>query len=65
MSIAKNLKFLRKKAGYTQEQFAKELGIKRSLVGAYEEGRAEPRLQNLSKISKVLNVTVDGLIVGD
>jgi len=65
MSIAENLKFLRKKAGYTQEQFAKELGIKRSLVGAYEEGRAEPRLQNLSKISKVLNVTVDGLIVGD
>ena len=65
MSIAENLKFLRKKAGYTQEQFAQELGIKRSLVGAYEEGRAEPRLQNLSKISKVLNVTVDGLIVGD
>ena len=51
MSIAENLKFLRKKAGYTQEQFAQELGIKRSLVGAYEEGRAEPRLQNLSKIS--------------
>ena len=65
MSIAENLKFLRKKAGYTQEQFAQELGIKRSLVGAYEEGRAEPRLQNLSKISKVLNVTVDGIIVGD
>ena len=64
MSIAENLKYLRKKAGYTQEQFAQKLGIKRSLVGAYEEGRAEPRLQNLSKISKVLNVTVDGLIFG-
>ena len=65
MSIATNLRFLRKKAGYTQEQFAQKLGIKRSLVGAYEEGRAEPRLQNLSKISKVLNVTVDGLIFGN
>ena len=64
MSIAENLKYLRKKAGYTQEQFAQKLGIKRSLIGAYEEGRAEPRLQNLSKISKVLNVTVDGLIFG-
>ncbi len=64
MSIAENLKYLRKKAGYTQEQFAQKLGIKRSLIGAYEEGRAEPRLQNLSKISKALNVTVDGLIFG-
>jgi transcriptional regulator with XRE-family HTH domain len=65
MSIAENLKYLRKKAGYTQEQFAQKLGIKRSLIGAYEEGRAEPLLQNLSKISKVLNVTVDGLIFGN
>ncbi|NQW26438.1 MAG: helix-turn-helix domain-containing protein [Flammeovirgaceae bacterium] len=65
MSIAENLKYLRKRSGFTQEQFAQELGIKRSLVGAYEEGRAEPRLQNLVKISEVLNVSVDGLIGED
>ncbi len=65
MSISENIKYLRKQAGYTQEQFANEVGIKRSLVGAYEEGRAEPRLQTLQKIGEVLNVTSDALIAKD
>lgn len=65
MSIAENIKFLRKRAGYTQEQFATEVGIKRSLVGAYEEGRAEPRLQTLTKIGEVLGVSADSLITQD
>lgn len=65
MSIAENIKHLRKKAGYTQEQFANIVGIKRSVVGAYEEGRAEPRLQTLIKIAEVLNVTADDLISRD
>ncbi|MBV6644597.1 MAG: helix-turn-helix domain-containing protein [Cyclobacteriaceae bacterium] len=65
MSIADNIKFLRKKAGYTQEQFAQQVGIKRSVVGAYEEGRAEPRLQTLSKIAEVLNTTADAMINQD
>ncbi|MEO9474498.1 MAG: LexA family transcriptional regulator [Cyclobacteriaceae bacterium] len=64
-SIAENIKYLRKQAGHTQEQFANEVGIKRSLVGAYEEGRAEPRLQTLLKIGKVLGVTSDDLISKD
>ena len=57
-----NIKFLRKKFGYTQETFADAIGIKRSLVGAYEEGRADPRLNNLLKMSEVFNVSVDTLI---
>ena len=46
MSYAgKNLHYLRKLRGWTQEEFANKLKIKRSLVGAYEEERAEPRLK--------------------
>lgn len=65
MEVAKvndNIKFLRKKFGYTQETFAEAIGIKRSLVGAYEEGRADPRLNNLLRMSDVFNVSVDTLI---
>jgi DNA-binding XRE family transcriptional regulator len=48
MSIAaQNLKYLRKLRGWTQEEFANKLKIKRSLLGAYEEERAEPRLEVL------------------
>jgi len=39
-NIAPNLRYLRKKKGLTQQQFADAMEIKRSLVGAYEEYRA-------------------------
>lgn len=68
MEVAKlneNIKFLRKKFGYTQETFAEAVGIKRSLVGAYEEGRADPRLNNLLRMSEIFNVSVDTLISKD
>ena len=45
MNIAnQNLKYLRKLRGWTQQEFADKLRIKRSLVGAYEEERARPNL---------------------
>lgn len=60
--VSKNIKFLRKKSGLTQEQFSEKIGIKRSLLGAYEEGRADPRLNNLLNIAKEFNISVDTLI---
>ncbi|MEQ6118617.1 helix-turn-helix domain-containing protein [Reichenbachiella sp. MALMAid0571] len=63
--VNENIKFLRKKEGYTQETFADVIGIKRSLVGAYEEGRADPRLNNLLKMSEVFGVSVDTIISKD
>jgi transcriptional regulator with XRE-family HTH domain len=33
-----NLKYLRKLRGWTQEEFSGKIRIKRSLLGAYEEG---------------------------
>lgn len=65
VAINENIRFLRKRLGYTQGQFAEVIGIKRSLVGAYEEGRAEPRLANLSKMAEIFDTTVDTLINQD
>ena len=66
MSIAgKNLKYLRKLRGWTQEEFSNKLGIKRSLIGAYEEERAEPRLEVLEIISDMFKVTLDELLRKD
>src|SRR5689334_1200913 len=63
--IANNIKYLRRLNGLTQEQFARKIGIKRSLLGAYEEGRAKPNLENLSNIAKIFGTTVDNLIKND
>lgn len=60
--VNENIKVLRKRMGMTQEKFAEVLGIKRSLIGAYEENRAVPPAENLNKISKVFGITLDQLI---
>ena len=66
MSIAgQNLKYLRKLRGWTQEEFATKLGIKRSLIGAYEEERADPRLDVLEVISEIFKVSLDELLLQD
>lgn len=63
--VSDNIKYLRKQLKLTQEQFAARIGIKRSLLGAYEEGRADPRLNNLLNMSKEFRIPVDTLISKD
>ncbi len=63
MSTAgKNLKYLRKLRGWTQEEFAAKLKIKRSLLGAYEEERAEPRIEVLEIVGDLFKLTLDDLL---
>jgi transcriptional regulator with XRE-family HTH domain len=61
----KNLKYLRKLRGLTQEEFAAKLQIKRSLLGAYEEERAEPRIDVLETVSDLFKVSLDELLRRD
>ena len=63
--VTSNIRYLRKNAGYTQAQLAEKLDIKRSLVGAYEEGRAEPKLSTLVNIAQLFSITLDNLITLD
>ncbi len=63
--VTSNIRHLRKSAGYTQAQLAEKLDIKRSLVGAYEEGRAEPKLSTLVNVAKLFEVSLDQLITVD
>ena len=66
MSIAGlNLKYLRKLRGWTQEEFASKLTIKRSLLGAYEEERADPRLEVLEIVADVFKLSLDELLLKD
>ncbi len=63
--ISDNIRYLRKKLGLTQEQFSEQIGIKRSLLGAYEEGRADPRLTTLTTMANTFGTSVDILISKD
>jgi transcriptional regulator with XRE-family HTH domain len=61
----KNLKYLRKLRGWTQEEFAQKLRIKRSLLGAYEEERADPRIEILEAVADMFKLTLDDLLRRD
>jgi len=66
MSVAnKNLKYLRKLRGWTQDEFAAKLNIKRSLLGAYEEERAEPRIDVLETVCDMFRLTLDEVLRKD
>lgn len=63
--INKNIKHLRKLHNLTQGEFADSIDIKRPAVGSYEEGRAEPKINTLLKISEKFNIRLDHLINKD
>ncbi|MFM7710303.1 MAG: XRE family transcriptional regulator [Ferruginibacter sp.] len=59
------MKYLRKLRGWTQEEFAQKLDVKRSLIGAYEEERAEPRLDVLETVASMFKLSLDELLLKD
>ncbi|WP_353719546.1 helix-turn-helix domain-containing protein [Dyadobacter sp. 676] len=63
--VSNNIKYLRRLNGLTQEQFARKIAIKRSLLGAYEEARANPNLTNLKNMAAAFGVSVDNLLKND
>ncbi len=66
MSLAgKNLRYLRKSRGWTQDEMAQHLNIKRSLIGAYEEERADPRIDVLETMMEIFQVSMDDLLLND
>lgn len=63
--IAKNIRILRDLKKLSQEQLAAELSINRSRLGAYEEGRNEPPIDMLVRLSTFFQISIDALVRGD
>ena len=63
--LAKNIKHIRKSFGQTQDEFAQKLGVKRSVIGSYEEERAIPKLNTLQDIANIFSITLDQLVNQD
>jgi transcriptional regulator with XRE-family HTH domain len=63
--LASNLRVLRKKSGITQNQLAEELGVQRTMISAYEDGRSEPRLSAIQTMTKIFDVSIDELMTWD
>lgn len=57
-----NIRKIRLIKGYTQQKFADLFTISRASLGAYEEGRAEPKAQLLLEIAKKFNIPLERLM---
>ena len=63
--IGENLKLLRKRRKISQEELATELNLTRSSYSGYENGVAEPNLENLMRFSEYFNISLDKLVKVD
>lgn len=54
--LGKEIKKLRKEAGYSQESFAREVKLHRTYIGAIERGEKNVTVKSLSKLTDCLGV---------
>lgn len=64
MSVSENIQYLRKQRGFTQEEFADELGVSRQAVSKWETGEAYPDTDKIIAICDYFGVTADELLRG-
>ena len=61
--LEKNLRYLRKKAGYTQSYVANYIGgVSTAAVSLYETGGNVPRQDKLNALAALYNVSIDDLL---
>ena len=60
--FGKNIKKIRKVKGLNQHAFAELFGLKRATLGAYEEGRSEPKIDTVIKVANYFSILIDDLL---
>ena len=64
MIILKGLKLIRSERKLTQLKVAMDLNISREALSHYENGKREPSIELLIKMSEYFDVSIDFLIKG-
>ena len=60
--VGQNIKKIRQAKHISQSDFAALFELSRPSVGAYEEGRSEPKIETLIQISRHFNISIDVLL---
>lgn len=61
----KGLQIIRKEKNLNQQKVAIDLNISREALSHYENGKRQPDLETLKKLSEYFNVSIDFLINGE
>lgn len=62
--VGKNIKIYRTALKMTQQELADKISVTRQTISGWEQGRTEPDLESLERMSNVLQVSVEELIYG-
>jgi transcriptional regulator with XRE-family HTH domain len=60
-ALARRIRLLRTKRGWSQERLAEEAGIHRVYLAGIELGQRNPSLRNLENLARALGVTLPDL----
>lgn len=63
--FGKNIKKIRGVKGLSQQAFAELFDLKRATLGAYEEGRSEPKIDTIIKIANYFSISIDQLLTSE
>ena len=63
--IGENIKRIRKQKGFTQQDLADVLNVKRAAISKYEKGIVSPNSEQLWKIADALEIPIPMLIMRD
>lgn len=62
--IPENLKQLRLKNNFTQEEVAQKIGLTRQAVSSYESGRTQPGIDMLMHFAEIYGVEIEEILYG-
>ncbi len=62
LTLADRLRKFREACGFSQQQIADKLNIHRATYSYYELGRTEPSSDNLVRLSRIFNVSLNALL---
>ncbi len=62
LSIGENIKIMRRKCGFTQEELASRLAVTPQAVSKWENGNGTPDISQLVPLSQIFGITTDSLL---
>lgn len=63
--FGKNIKKIRGVKGLSQQAFADLFSLKRGTLGAYEEGRSEPKIDTIINVANYFSIAIDDLLTAE
>ena len=63
--LSENLRALRKRMCWSQEELAEKMGLNRGNIASYESGTAEPKICNLVKFARLFGISIFDLTHND